>query len=57
MINTNPCVCVVVYIILTSATFLKHLDSPYHIQQSGLVNQYVDSVKYTVTEKNKTSLI
>lgn len=42
--------CIVVYIILTSATLLKYLDSPFHIQQSGLVNQYVDSVKYTVTE-------
>lgn len=56
MINTNPGVCVVVYIILTSATLLKRLDSPFLPHSTLWVNQSVDSVKDTVTGKkqNKT---
>lgn len=61
MINTNPGVCVVVYIILTSATLLKRLDSPFLPHSTLWVNQSVDSVKDTVTGKkkkqNKTSLL
>lgn len=54
MIKTNPGVCVVFYISLPWASLIKCLDFPFLPSSTKWGNQYVDSLKDTVTEKNKT---